>query len=231
LSACRGDCFLAGRSVARLRIGWPVWAIRCGLTGLMVRRFVLPHKRMPLSPGRATPGQLPSLKGSRWVRLRHRRVTRPFRSAYGSGLPGVFPGRRGTFTGQRGQPLCPGESTNHPDGPRHPSAASVARGRVVDVLSASAGLGAWHTVWAESCSLPNYPCLAPSSSRVAVRRWLRSSRERVRARTSVQVRPRTGRIRSTGVGSIAPFETEPTTPAAHTKPEAPAPGPLTASRR
>ena len=40
-------------------------------------------------------------------------------------------------------------------------------------------------------------------------------RRRVRARTSARVRPRTGRIRPIGVGSVAPFETEPTTPAAH----------------
>ena len=45
-------------------------------------------------------------------------------------------------------------------------------------------------------------------------------RRRVRARISARVRPRTGRIRSIGVGSIAPFMTEPTTPAAHAKPEA-----------
>jgi hypothetical protein len=45
-------------------------------------------------------------------------------------------------------------------------------------------------------------------------------RRRVRARISARVRPRTGRIRSIGVGSIAPFMTEPTTPAAHTQPEA-----------
>ena len=38
---------------------------------------------------------------------------------------------------------------------------------------------------------------------------------RVRARISARARPRTGRIRPVGVGPIAPFETEPITPAAH----------------
>src|SRR5208283_3683426 len=43
----------------------------------------------------------------------------------------------------------------------------------------------------------------------------------VRARISARARPRTGRIRSIGVGSIAPFlPTEPTTPAAHAQPDA-----------
>jgi len=45
---------------------------------------------------------------------------------------------------------------------------------------------------------------------------------KVRARTSARARPRAGRIRPIGVGSVAPFETEPTTPAAHTEPDAPA---------
>ena len=40
-------------------------------------------------------------------------------------------------------------------------------------------------------------------------------RRRGRARNSARARPRAGRIRSIGVGSIAPFMTEPTTPAAH----------------
>jgi hypothetical protein len=46
------------------------------------------------------------------------------------------------------------------------------------------------------------------------------SARRVRARISARARPRAGRIRSIGVGSIAPFRTEPSTPAAHAEPEA-----------
>src|SRR4051812_29620167 len=48
-------------------------------------------------------------------------------------------GRRGTLTGQRGQPLCPGETTTHPDGSRPSSAARAANERRADARSASAG--------------------------------------------------------------------------------------------
>src|SRR5580700_5172972 len=45
----------------------------------------------------------------------------------------------------------------------------------------------------------------------------------VRASVSARGRPRTGRIEWSGCGqTTAPFETEPSTPAAHTKPDAPA---------
>jgi len=33
----------------------------------------------------------------------------------------VAQGRRGTFTGQCGQPLCPGETATHLDGPQRPT--------------------------------------------------------------------------------------------------------------
>ena len=44
---------------------------------------------MPLSPLGVTPGQLSSLKREPLGGLRHRRVSRPFRHAYGSALPCV----------------------------------------------------------------------------------------------------------------------------------------------
>jgi len=172
----RGGGFLANRRAARVRIGRPV----AGLTpranwphGLVVSS-VLAHG-CPFRPGGLLRGSCCPRGGGRWGRRPHRRMTRPFRHAYGSGLPWGNQGRRGTFTGQRGQPLCPGEPTTHPDGPRFSSVASAASGRWADDRGASAGLGAWHTVRAETWPLPNYPCLAPSSPPITGRRWLRTS--------------------------------------------------------
>jgi len=221
----RGGCYLASAALLARGASGPSRAQRCVLTGLMVRRLRPPsHTDAPFAQGLLWSSCRPR-SGPRWGRWPHRRVTRPFRSAYRSGLPWLRQGRRGTLTGQRGQPLCPGETTNHLDGPQPPTVTCAAERIRPDSPNASAGLGAWHTVSAESWPLPNYPCLAPSSPPVAGRRWLRPSPgRRVRARTSARVRPRTGRIRSIGVGSIAPFKTEPTTPAAHAKPEAPAKG-------
>jgi len=83
----------------------------------------------PLTLGGATPEMLPSLKqrlvgGRRW----HRRVAGPFRNAYGSGLLGR-PRRRGTFTGQCGQPLCPGDATSHRVGPQPGTVVRAAAGK------------------------------------------------------------------------------------------------------
>jgi hypothetical protein len=64
--------------------------------------------------------------------------------------------------------------------------------------------------------LPLHPCLAPPSPSIAGRRWLRTSPKRVRARISGRARPRPGRIWSSFRERLTtPFETEPTTPAAH----------------
>ena len=69
---------------------------------------------------------------------------------------------------------------------------------------------------AELWPLPFCPCLAPPSPPVTGRRWLHTSRKRVRARISGRARPRPGRIRPSFQKRLtAPFETEPTTPAAH----------------
>jgi hypothetical protein len=85
------------------------------------------------------------------------------------------PGRRGTFTGQCGQPLCPGDATSHRVGSQRRAVVRAARGRGVSLCrKASAGLGAWPTDPAESWHLPSYPCLAPPSPSVAGRCWLRS---------------------------------------------------------
>ena len=93
-----------------------------------------------------------------WVRL-----TRP------------LPGRRGTFTGECGQPLCPGEATRHLVGPQRRTVVRAARGRGRSLSrKASAGFGAWPTDPAETWPLPSCACLAPPSASVAGRRWLHS---------------------------------------------------------
>jgi hypothetical protein len=92
----------------------------------MVRRLRLPSTTdAPFAP-RLLWSSCHPRSGRRWGRPPHRRVARPFRLAYGSGLPWCCQGRRGTFTGQCGQPLCPGEITKHPDGPQRPTVACAA---------------------------------------------------------------------------------------------------------
>jgi hypothetical protein len=124
-------------------------------------------------------------------------------------------GRRGTFTGQCGQPLCPGETATHPDGPQRqtvPCAAKESRWtpKCFSRLG-SLALRRGRNADPPELSLPGPFAIAHCWPTLAA--YLSS--RRVRARISARARPRTGRIRSIGVGSIAPFMTEPTTPAAH----------------
>jgi hypothetical protein len=123
--------FLSSRRVVRTRFG--------RLLASTLRRANCPHGSTPSSAldygcsfrPLATPEQLPSPRRRRWGRLPRRRVTEPFRHAYRSGLPGDprgTPRRRGTLTGQCGQPLCPGETTSHLDGPQRPTVACAAEG-------------------------------------------------------------------------------------------------------
>ena len=132
--------------------------------------------------------------------------------AYRSALSGSKPERRGTFTGQCCRPLCSGDTTNHPASSLTNRNASGERNES-SVLQQAKELGT--LVQAETWHLPNCPCLAPPSAPIAGRRWLHSlPKGKIRARSSVRVRPRTGRIKP-GQGPTAPFETKQTTPAAH----------------
>jgi hypothetical protein len=123
--------FLSSCRVVRTRFG--------RLLASTPRRANCPHGSTPSSTldygcsfrPLATPEQLPSPRRRRWGRPPRRRVTEPFRHAYRSGLPGGprgTPRRRGTLTGQCGQPLCPGEITSHLDGPQRPTVACAAEG-------------------------------------------------------------------------------------------------------
>lgn len=123
--------FLSSCRVARTRFGRPLASAS--------RQANCPHGSTPSSAldygcsfrPLATPEQLSSPRRRRWGRPPRRRIAGPFRHAYRSGLPGDpqgTPRRRGTLTGQRGRPLCPGETTNHLDGPQQPTVACAAAG-------------------------------------------------------------------------------------------------------
>jgi hypothetical protein len=120
---------------------------------------------------------------------------------------------------------CPGDPTSHRDGPdavpesRHPGELNPLLGlqqaRELGPPSrpkrdASRTLFAWPL---QRRSSPSDPGCVPPRTRG------------VRAKSSVRARPRTGRIRLHSrflSHKIAPFETQLTTPAVHTQPEAPA---------
>jgi hypothetical protein len=122
----RGDCFLASVTLPERGSSGPVRARRLRLTCLMVRRPRLPsHTDAPFARWLLRSSCHPQ-GGGRWGRPPRRRVTRPLRHAYRSGLPWLRQRRRGTFTGQCDQPLCPGETTRHLDGPQRPTVTCAA---------------------------------------------------------------------------------------------------------
>ena len=83
-------------------------------------------------------------------------------------LTRLVPGRRGTFTGQCGRPLYPGEAASRLVGSQRRPVVDAARGSGdFHFLKASAGLGAWPTDPAETRPLPSHSCLAPPSPAVA----------------------------------------------------------------
>jgi len=163
----------------------------------------------------ATPEQRPSPKRRLVGPTSHRRVARPFRDAYGSRLLGCDPETAWDFHRSMWSAIV--SRRNH-----HPPRRVANTNRigccektihVPQVLPQAKELGT-----------PSRPKRGPSRTILA---WpLRHRplpddagciplRRRIRARISARVRPRTGRIGSIGVRSIAPFMTEPTTPAAH----------------
>ena len=124
-SACLGECFLTMCRIARKRTGLQ-WqgvapaAVSCS-HGPSV--WSLLPLGFPFTDVAATPGKLLSPKRSRPEGTSpHRRIRSLFRQSlinthYPGGRVGR-PGRRGTFTGQYCQPLCTGDATKHPAGPR-----------------------------------------------------------------------------------------------------------------
>ena len=133
----RGGCFLAspagfGRGPSGL--GAVPWRANCphGSAGVCPP----PHTEPPFTPGRGYSGaaaipEAASRWGETFAPPRDRTVsqclwvrrTRP------------VPGRRGTFTGQCGQPLCPGETTSHLVGSQHRTVVGL-RGEEDDPSSA-----------------------------------------------------------------------------------------------
>ena len=152
-------------------------AVPWGLTVLMVLAACSSaNTEPPFTPGRGYSGDaaIPEA-ASRWGETFAPPRDRTVSQCLWVRLTRPVPGRRGIFTGQCGQPFCPGEATSHLVGSQHRtvvlSPGSPARWRTT---SASARLGAWHSHAAEVRRLPNCPCLAPSSWTVAGPRWLRT---------------------------------------------------------
>jgi hypothetical protein len=207
--------FLSTAALPDRGSGGPGRARRYRLTALMVRRLRPPSQTEVPFARWLLRNRCHPRSGRRWGRPPYRRVARPFRVAYRSGLPWWNQGRRGTFTGQCGQPLCPGETTTHPDGPQRPTVACAAE-RSSWTPRCFSRLGSLALRRGRNVAPPELSLPGPF---VAAHCWptlaAYPSVRRVRARISARARPRTGRIRSIDVGSIAPFMTEPTTPAAH----------------
>jgi hypothetical protein len=130
----RGGRFLASVTLPERGSSGPERARRPRLTCLMVPRPRLPsHRDAPFARGLLWSSCHPQGVG-RWGRPSLRRVSRPFRDAYGSGLLWPSQRRRGTLTGQCDQPLCPGETTNHLDGPQRPTVTRAAEKVRLDPL-------------------------------------------------------------------------------------------------
>lgn len=130
-------------------------------------------------------------------------------------------GRSRTFIGQCCQPFCPGDPTNHSDGPHTVTKSRCGEGKINP-----SGL---HQAWELGPpSEPNRDTSRTVSTWPLRRRSLppdagcipRLCRVRVESSRRTWIRP--GRIRFTQLLSdkIAPFETKPTTPAVHAKPDA-----------
>ena len=108
------------------------------------------HKRSFLSSGGLrfpiTPEELPSFRESGQAPNSLHRVRRSFRQGlidwrYRIPSRRIGGGRSRTFTGQCCQPLCPGDSTKHPDGPSVVTKSRPTGER--SIPKASAGYGAW----------------------------------------------------------------------------------------
>ena len=130
-------------------------------------------------------------------------------------------GRSGTFTGQCCQPFCPGDSASHVDGPpSEPSYRSLRRLIVPPGLQAARDPGPPSPPKRDaSRTVSTWPLRHRSLPRDA---GCIPRRGRVRVKISERVWSRPGRIRlhRTPFDKTAPFTTEPTTPAAHTKHDA-----------
>ena len=130
-------------------------------------------------------------------------------------------GRSGTFTGQCCQPFCPGDPASHVDGPpSEPSYRSLRRMIDPPGLQAARDPGPPSPPKRDaSRTVSTWPLRHRSLPRDA---GCIPRRGRVRVKISERVWSRPGRIRlhRTPFDKTAPFTTEPTTPAAHTKHEA-----------
>jgi hypothetical protein len=148
----RGGCFLAypagfGRGPSgRNAVPW-------GLAVLMVLSACSSaYTEPPLTPGRGYSGDaaIPEAS-SRWGETFAPPRDRTVSQCLWVRLTRRVPGRRGTLTGQCGQPLCPGEATSHRVGPQRRTVVGAAgEGWRSSLRKASAGLGAWPTDPAET---------------------------------------------------------------------------------
>ncbi len=147
----RGGCFLAspagfGRGPSGHR------AVPKGLTVLMVLRVCLREHGTSFRPwaGYSGDAAIPEA-ASRWGETFAPPRARTVSQCLWVRLTRREPGRRGTFTGQCGQPLCPGEITSHRVGSQRQTVADAARGKGRSLFrEASAGWRAWPTDPAET---------------------------------------------------------------------------------
>ncbi len=130
----------------------------------------------------------------RWALLRYRRR------------------RREIFTGQHHQPLCPGDTANHPRCATKVPVLLTLRW-CFRTTYASVGMGTWHPSEAETRHLPDSTCLAPPSPLVTLRRWLRTPPfdefEQVVLYGYGPAQVGLDQTATSCIGLIAPFETEP----------------------
>ena len=149
----RGGCFLAspagfGRGPSGHR------AVPWGLTVLLVQVACSSANTeppfTPLGGGYSGDAAIPEA-ASRWGETLAPPRDRTVSPCLGVRLTRLAPGRRGTFTGQCGQPLCPGEATSPRVGPQPRPVLGAARSSGRSLCpKASASLGAWPTDPAET---------------------------------------------------------------------------------